>query len=123
MVSDEYGLVAGLVTLEDLLEELVGQIRDEHDDEPADVQPLGDGRYRVNAALPISELNDAIGGNLPHDDWNTVGGLVFGLAGKIPAEGEGVELGPYHFRVEKLQGRRIMTVELEQKPEPPEPTE
>jgi CBS domain containing-hemolysin-like protein len=119
MISDEYGLVAGLVTLEDLLEELVGQIRDEHDDEPADVEALGDGRYRVNAALPIAELNDAVGGSLPHVDWNTVGGLVFGVAGQIPAEGAGVELGPYRFTVEKLQGRRIMTVLMERMPDPP----
>jgi CBS domain containing-hemolysin-like protein len=112
MVSDEYGLVAGLVTMEDLLEELVGQIRDEHDDEPPDLVELGEGRYRVNASLPISELNSVILANLPHDDWNTVGGLVFGLAGRMPAEGEGVELGRYHFMVEKLQGRRIITVLL-----------
>ena len=119
MISDEYGLVAGLVTLEDLLEELVGQIRDEHDNEPADVEALGDGRFRVNAALPITELNDAIGGSLPHENWNTVGGLVFGLAGSIPAEGAGVELDQYRFTVEKLHGRRIMTVVLEKLPEPP----
>jgi CBS domain containing-hemolysin-like protein len=116
MISDEYGLVAGLVTMEDLLEELVGQIRDEHDEEPADLVSLGDGRYRVNAALPITELNGVIGADLPHDDWNTVGGLVFGLAGKIPAEGEGVKLGPYRLTVEKLQGRRIIAVLLEHMP-------
>jgi len=124
MVTDEFGLVAGLVTLEDLLEELVGQIRDEHDDEPSDIVALGNGRHRVNAALPIAELNEAIGGELPHENWNTVGGLVYGLAGNIPAEGEGVELGPYRFTVEKLQGRRIMTVLVERvaelAPEPPD---
>jgi CBS domain containing-hemolysin-like protein len=117
MISDEYGLVAGVVTMEDLLEELVGQIRDEHDEEPADLVALGERRYRVNAALPIAELNAVIGADLPHEDWNTVGGLVFGLAGKIPAEGEGVELGPYRLTVEKLQGRRIIAVLLEQLPE------
>jgi putative hemolysin len=122
MVTDEFGLVAGSVTLEDLLEELVGQIRDEHDDESSDIVALGDGRHRVNAALPISELNEAIDGELPHENWNTVGGLVYGLAGNIPAQGEGVELGPYRFTVEKLQGRRIMTVLVERLPEPrPEP--
>jgi CBS domain containing-hemolysin-like protein len=122
MVTDEFGLVAGLVTLEDLLEELVGQIRDEHDDEPSDIVPLGDSRYRVNAALPITELNEVLGGDLPHEGWNTVGGLAYGLAGKIPAEGEGVELPPYRFTVEKLQGRRIMTVLVERLPSkaPPE---
>lgn len=120
MVSDEYGLVAGLVTMEDLLEELVGQIRDEHDDEPPDLVELGEGRYRVNASLPITELNSVIGDSLPREDWNTVGGLVFGLAGRMPTEGEGVELGRYRFTVEKLQGRRIITVLMECGPEPAE---
>ena len=123
MISDEYGLVAGLVTMEDLLEELVGQIRDEHDQEPTDLVQLSDGRYRVNAALPIIELNGVIGANLPREDWNTVGGLVFGLAGKMPAVGEGVELECYRFTVEKLHGRRIITVLLELVPEPAESSE
>jgi CBS domain containing-hemolysin-like protein len=116
MVSDEYGLVSGVVTLEDLLEEIVGSIRDEHDEEPAEVVALGDGRYRVNAALSINDLNEALAATLPRDRWNTVGGLVFGLAGKIPAAGEGVELDPYRFTVEKLDGRRIVTVLVEPLP-------
>jgi len=75
----------------------------------------------VNAALPISELNGVIGSNLPHEGWNTVGGLVFGLAGRIPAEGEGVDLDGYHLVVEKLQGRRIIAVVMEKAPEPETP--
>jgi len=113
MVTDEYGLVAGTVTLEDLLEEIVGQIRDEHDDEPVDILPLGEDRYRINAAVSISELNDALNAALPREEWNTVGGLVYGLAGKMPAEGESVELDGFRFIVEKLQGRRILTVLVE----------
>lgn len=110
IVSDEYGSVSGLVTLEDLLEELVGQISDEHDVEGPDVAPLGDGRFRVNAALPIVELNEVLGTDLPRDRWNTVGGLVFGLAGTIPAEGAAFEVDDFRFTVEKVQGRRILTV-------------
>jgi CBS domain containing-hemolysin-like protein len=110
IVSDEYGSVSGLVSLEDLLEELVGQIRDEHDREAPDISPLGDGRYRVNAALPIIELNEALGVGLPHDRWNTVGGLVFGLAGAIPEEGASVTVDALCFTVEKVLGRRILTV-------------
>jgi CBS domain containing-hemolysin-like protein len=117
MVTDEYGLVAGTVTLEDLLEEIVGQIRDEHDDEPVDILPLSDGRYRINAAVSISELNDALNAELPREEWNTVGGLVYGLAGKMPAEGECVEYDGFRFTVEKLQGRRILTVLAERLPE------
>jgi CBS domain containing-hemolysin-like protein len=110
VVSDEYGSVSGLVTLEDLLEELVGQISDEHDVEPPDIVPLGDGRFRVNASLPIVELNEVLGTDLPRDQWNTVGGLVFGLAGTIPAEGAAFEMEGYRFTVEKVHGRRILTV-------------
>ncbi len=110
IVSDEYGSVSGLVTLEDLLEELVGQIRDEHDHEVPDVTPLGDGRYRVNAALPIVELNEMLGVHLPRERWNTVGGLVFGLAGAIPPEGASFTVDGFRFTVEKVQGRRVLSV-------------
>jgi CBS domain containing-hemolysin-like protein len=113
MVTDEYGSLVGLVTREDLLEELVGQMSDEHDHEAPEIVPLGNGRYRVNAALPILELNDTLGANLPHDNWNTVGGLVFGLAGAIPAEGAVVEVDAVRFTVERIQGRRIVTVLVE----------
>ena len=110
MVTDEYGSLVGLVTREDLLEELVGRISDEQDHEAPEIMPLDNGRYRVNAALPILELNDTLGANLPHDRWNTVGGLVFGLAGAIPSEGAVVELDTFRFTVERVQGRRIVTV-------------
>jgi CBS domain containing-hemolysin-like protein len=110
IVSDEYGSVSGIITLEDLLEVLVGNISDEYDRDAQDVTTLGDGRYRVNAALSIIELNEVLGVDLPHDRWNTVGGLVFGVAGEIPAEGTAIEVDGFRFTVEKVQGRRIMTV-------------
>ena len=110
VVSDEYGSVSGLATLEDVLEELVGQISDEHDRESPEFTVLGDGRYRVIAALPIAELNDLLGASFPHDRWNTVGGLMFGLLSAIPAEGAAVEFEGYRFVAEKVQGRRIATV-------------
>jgi CBS domain containing-hemolysin-like protein len=110
IVSDEYGSVSGVIALEDLLEELVGNISDEYDREPLDITPLGDGRYRVNAAMPILELNNTLGVDLPHDRWNTVGGLVFGVAGEIPAVGTSVELDGFRFTVENVQGRRVLTV-------------
>ena len=116
IVVDEYGSVAGLVTLEDLLEVLVGQIRDEHDRETPDVVPVGDDRYRVNASLPITELNDTIESDLPHDRWNTVGGLMFGLLGAIPEAGAVVELGGFRFTAEKVQGRRIVNVLVDRLP-------
>jgi len=110
VVSDEYGSVSGLLTLEDLLEELVGQINDEDDDEGPEYTVLGPGRFRVSAVLPITALNELLTASLPHDRWNTVGGLVFGVIGAIPAEGATVRLGGYEFVVEKVQGRRIVTV-------------
>jgi len=113
LVTDEYGLVVGLVTLEDLLEELVGQITDEHDREAPDVVALGNGRYRVNAALPVVELNETLVADLPHERWNTVGGMMFGIVGAIPAEGAVVELAGFRFTAEKISGRRIVTVLVE----------
>ncbi len=110
IVIDEYGSTAGLLTLEDLLEELVGDIADEHDVEERDVEPVGDGRYRVDASLPIHDLNELVGTDLPRDRWNTVGGLMFGLLGTIPTEGQAVTLQGFRFTAEKVQGRRVMTV-------------
>jgi CBS domain containing-hemolysin-like protein len=110
IVVNEYGAVCGLVTLEDLLEELVGEIADEHDVEERDIEPLDDGGYRVDASLPIHELNELIGTDLPHDRWNTVGGLMFGLLGTIPTEGQPVTLQGFRFIAEKVQGRRVTKV-------------
>jgi CBS domain containing-hemolysin-like protein len=114
IVIDEYGLVSGLVTLEDLLEQLVGEIGDEHDREAPDFAPLGGGRYRVNAVLPIIELNELLHVDLPHDRWNTVGGLIFSLAGRIPTEGATFVANGLELRVEKVQGRRILTAVITQ---------
>ena len=78
----------GLVTLEDLIEELVGEIVDEFDVEEPLVEPLPDGDVRVNARMPIDELNELLDADLPEGDWDTVGGLVLNLLGHVPAEGE-----------------------------------
>jgi CBS domain containing-hemolysin-like protein len=110
IVIDEYGSASGLVTLEDLLEELVGEIADEHDVEERDVEPLGDGRYRVDASVPIHELNELLGTDFPRDRWNTVGGLMFGVLGTIPTEGQAVTMQGFCFTAEKVQGRRVTTV-------------
>lgn len=110
MVSDEYGSLVGLVTLEDVIEEVVGQIADEFDREPPEIERLADGRLRVQASVPIVDLNELLGIELPHASWNTVGGLVFGLAGRIPEPGASVELEGVRFTVERVQGRRIVTV-------------
>lgn len=110
IASDEYGLVSGLVTLEDILAKLLGQVGDQAGRDAPDVTPIGTGRYLVNAALPIAELNETLGVNLPRGPWNTVGGLVFGLAGTIPAAGVTVESGDFAFTVETIHRHRIVSV-------------
>ncbi len=112
IVVDEYGGTAGLVTLEDLIEELVGEIADEYDvDEPL-VEPLAGGDVRVNARMNVDEVNDLIQAELPEGDWDTVGGLLFSLLGHVPAEGETVEVDGHRLRAEQVQGRRIGRVRI-----------
>ncbi|MGY6500306.1 MAG: hemolysin family protein [Acidimicrobiales bacterium] len=113
VVVDEYGAAAGLVTLEDLIEELVGEIVDEFDVEDPMVEPLGGGNLRVNARLPVDELGELLDADLPEGDWDTVGGLVFDLLGHVPVEGECVEVDGFRLRAEKVQGRRIGRVRVE----------
>ena len=112
VVVDEYGGTAGLVTLEDLIEELVGEIVDEFDVEEPGVEDLGNGEVRVNARMPIDEVNDLLKAELPTGDWDSVGGLVFNLLGHVPTEGEGVEVDGHRLVAEKVQGRRIGRVRI-----------
>jgi CBS domain containing-hemolysin-like protein len=107
---DEYGGIAGLVTLEDLIEELVGEIVDEYDVEEPLVERQRDGTLRVDARISIDELNDLAGMELPEGDWDTVGGLVFDRFGRVPAVGDTCDVNGYSLRVERLQGRRITRV-------------
>ncbi|MDQ1437321.1 MAG: magnesium and cobalt exporter, family [Acidimicrobiaceae bacterium] len=117
IVVDEYGGTAGLVTLEDLIEELVGEIVDEFDVEEAQIERLPGGIYRVNARMPIDEVNDLLHANLPTGDWDTIGGLLFSLLGHVPAEGEAAEVDGHRLAAEKVQGRRIGRVRIEARPE------
>ena len=93
VVTDEYGSVRGVVTLEDLLEELVGEIADEWDREEPELEARGEGVYRVAGSMPISEFAEAIGVPLPSEGWDTVGGLMLGLLGAIPREGRRCSAG------------------------------
>jgi CBS domain containing-hemolysin-like protein len=112
IVIDEYGSTAGLVTLEDLIEELVGEIVDEYDVEEAPIEPLPDGGVRVSARMPIDELNALLGAEFPEGDYDTVGGLVYFLLGHVPAEGETVDYDGHRLHAEKVQGRRIGRVRV-----------
>lgn len=112
VVVDEFGGTAGIVTIEDLLEELVGEIVDEYDTETPMVENLGDDEYLVDARLSVSELNHLLGTELPDEEWDTVGGLVLGLAGRVPHEGERFELDGAHLTPERVQGRRVERVKV-----------
>jgi CBS domain containing-hemolysin-like protein len=109
---DEYGGTAGLVTLEDLIEELVGEIVDEFDQEEPMIEALSDGAARVNARMPVDELNDLLHAELPEGDWHTVGGLMFHLLGHVPVEGESVTAVGHVLRAARVQGRRIGRVRV-----------
>jgi CBS domain containing-hemolysin-like protein len=110
IVVDEYGDVAGLVTIEDLLEELVGEIADETDDEDDLIVAKGSGVWEVDARVSVDDLEDVAGVELPDDDWDTVGGLVLGLAERVPEEGEEFAYGPLTLTVTRMQGRRVSEV-------------
>ncbi|HUP87210.1 MAG TPA: hemolysin family protein [Acidimicrobiales bacterium] len=118
IVVDEYGGTAGLVTLEDLIEELVGEIVDEFDVEEPSIEALTGGAYRVNARMPLDEVNELVAADFPEGDWDTIGGFVFNLLGHVPTEGEGVEHDGYRLVAEKVQGRRIGRVRILRVPAP-----
>ncbi len=107
IVVDEYGGTAGLVTIEDLLEEIVGEIFDEYDLEEMMVEKINDQNYRVDARMDLEELGEIIGFEFPKDDIETIGGFVFNLFGKIPTAGEKIEYENIIFKVERVQRRRI----------------
>ena len=112
IVVDEYGGTAGLVTLEDLIEELVGEIEDEYDVQESPVERVNDNEVRVTARMSIDDLNELLGTALPAGDWDTVGGLVYGLLGHVPTEGESVDAPGQRLTAERVQGRRIGRVRI-----------
>jgi len=112
VVVNEYGGTAGLVTLEDLIEELVGEIVDEFDVEETPVEELATGGVRVSARLAVDEVNDLLDADLPTGAWDTVGGLVFDLLGHVPETGESVDSGGLRLVVDRVNGRRIERVSI-----------
>jgi putative hemolysin len=121
IVVDEYGGIAGLCTIEDVIEEIVGEIVDEYDKEEPLVEPIDDVSMRVDGRLSIDDVNDLLGAELPDDEWDTVGGLVFGLTGRVPVPGETVEFDSLEFRTERVAGRRIQKVVITKLPPESEP--
>ncbi len=112
IVIDEYGGVSGMVTLEDVLEEIVGDIQDEHDTEEAPLIALADGRFLVDAGLPLDELQDALGVDYEADSFDTVGGLLYHLVGTVPKQGIIVPWHDLEFEIVKTDGQRILKVRV-----------
>lgn len=110
IVLDEYGGTAGLVTLEDLIEEIVGEIQDEHEQEPLPFEEELEGEVRISGAVPVTEVNERFGIDLPEDLYETVGGFVFGTLGRVGNVGDEVAVPGGVLRVVAMDGRRIERV-------------
>ena len=111
-VLDEYGSICGLVTLEDILEELVGEIDSEMRLEENPLVQIDDNNFRLLATYPVSEFNEHFGTQIPEEEYDTVGGFVFGLFGRIPRSGEAIAHENLKFRVEKMKGARILNLHI-----------
>jgi CBS domain containing-hemolysin-like protein len=116
IVVDEYGDITGLITIEDLLEELVGEIIDETDEDELLLVPSGNGRWTVDARLPVEDLAAELGVELPEEESDTVGGLVLAVAERVPEEGESFRVGDCVFTVVRMQGRRIAELNVVKDP-------
>jgi CBS domain containing-hemolysin-like protein len=110
IVIDEWGSFEGIVTMEDIVEEIVGEIRDEFDGEGPAVSELPDGSYSMDGLTPIEEANRTLGSDFASEDFSTVGGLVFGNLGRAPEVGDEVRLDGHLLRVEEVDGARIVRV-------------
>lgn len=115
IVVDEYGGVAGLVTIEDVLEQIVGDIEDEHDFDEVEDNIVQDsaGHYRIKAATEIADFNEKLGSTLSDEDYDTIGGLVLHSFGRLPKRGESVVVGSFKFTVLRADSRRLYTLQVE----------
>ncbi len=117
IVVDEYGGAAGLITIEDVLEQIVGEIEDEYDfDEGAYILKRGEGRYTAKAHTTIEEFNDFFGTALPSEGYDTIGGLVVNRLGHLPKRGESAEFGGFRFTVMRADSRKIRLLDVEKLP-------
>jgi len=122
IVADEYGGVAGLVTIEDVLEQIVGDIDDEYDvDDEARILKHTDTRYTVKAVTPVEDFNEYFGTHLSDEEFETVGGLVTHAFGHLPKRGEKIELGGFRFKVLRADSRRLHLLEVLRRSAPVEP--
>jgi len=113
IVVDEYGGTSGLVTMEDIIEEIVGEIEDEYDLEPPPIMKVSDGVYIVDGTVTISDLNEELDLRLSDDEIETVGGLIYDLVGSLPAKGQVLEHNGIRFTVQEIEGQRIVKIKIE----------
>lgn len=117
IVVDEYGGTDGLITMEDVIEEIVGDISDEYDHEVAPVQLQPDGSFIVDGKATIEDVNEELGSKFPEDDFETIGGYIYGLAGRIPSQGEVIDAGEASIKIEQIVGNRITSIRIIKKAE------
>jgi CBS domain containing-hemolysin-like protein len=121
LVVDEHGGVEGMVTLEDLLEEIVGQLSEEQEEEVPPIRTLADGSYLLSGSISVKDLNDNLGLDLPEEpDYNTLAGLILTRLGRIPAEGEELLVEGLLLRVERVSHRRVVRVKARPVPAKPD---
>ena len=112
VVADEYGAVAGIVSVEDVLEELVGEIEDEYDLPDESVEQVDERTIRIDGLFPIDDFNEQFGTELPQEDYHTIAGFVFGELGRAPEEGDEVVHDAIEFKVLEIEGSRIERLEV-----------
>jgi CBS domain containing-hemolysin-like protein len=112
IVIDEWGSVEGLITIEDIIEEIVGEIQDEFDEGEAAIEEIGDGIYAVDGRIPITDVNDYFDLDLPHEDFDTIGGYVLGALGRPPEPEDAVEADGVSLRVNSVDGPRVSMLTL-----------
>jgi CBS domain containing-hemolysin-like protein len=117
IVIDEWGSFEGLFTLEDIIEEIVGEIRDEFDEEEPAVRQLSDGSYSIDGRIPIGVVNEALGSEFESEDFDTIGGLVLGSLGRVPEVGDEIRFDGYLLRVDEVDGPRVAQVVARELPE------
>ncbi len=113
IVIDEWGSVEGLITIEDVLEEIVGEIQDEFDEDKASIEPLGNDSYAIDGRIPIIEVNQYFDLDLPHEDFDTIGGYILGSLGRPPEAGDVVEAEDTTLRVKSVDGPRVSMLTLQ----------
>ena len=121
VVVDEYGAMQGIVTLEDLLEEIVGEIEDEFDLPDESVERIDETHIRIDGTFPIDDFNEQFGTELEVEDYHTMAGMVFGALGRAPEVGDEVPIDGLALRVIEIEGSRIQRLEVEFREAVPEP--